>query len=280
MGFKSGAEGKGGGAPRKKAVSTGLLVTVIILAIVIGAWLFLEWRKSTLDEEIASLQTQIDVVNDDIRTAISEEESDFAVRAYLMAKSLFRGHETNSVLKELENNMILKNSDQSGERVVLKSFQHNSGAKTERNFDAGSATLTGAGNVTVTFDADTFDVMAQQIDVFKKSEMFENVKVGSTDRDDDGRIVFTLTMSVVGNDSTPYEGGGQVETPQEQAPAVPEEEVQAAEEQVEAETSETPAIIEAEQINPPQQVGGGTTTEEPIVEGAPEQVDANPSVQE
>jgi hypothetical protein len=127
------------------------------------------------------------------------------VRSQILEDELYRGYDSNAVLGEIENIMVLKESDNSGHRTVLKSFQYNSGSKTKKTFDDGEATLTGSGSITITADADTFDVMAQQIEAFKTSKYFDNIQVGTTDRDDMGRIIFTLTMDVVGSGASPYE---------------------------------------------------------------------------
>ncbi|PID52651.1 MAG: hypothetical protein CR972_00705 [Candidatus Moraniibacteriota bacterium] len=108
-------------------------------------------------------------------------------------------------VQESELNAIMENSDRSGGRVVLKSFEHNVGAYQKKNVNGVNTVVIGPGTVTISADADNFDVMAQQIEKFKNSEYFDKVSVGETDRDDSGRIIFTLTMSVTGSDKTPYE---------------------------------------------------------------------------
>ncbi len=220
------------GAPRKKTVSRGLLVAAGFLVVTMIAWFGLNMMEQKLEVEKLAIVEDVRATNAKVQTSLTPEASDFAVRAYAMEDEIYYGYEANDVLKIIEENMILKNSDQSGDRVVLKSFQYNSGAQTKKNFSAGDATIVGLGSVTISADADTFEVMAQQIDVFKnvgyinedkkellisdgededkatelaKVHYFTNVKIGTTDRDDYGRIIFTLTMSVVGYDKTPYE---------------------------------------------------------------------------
>jgi len=194
---------------RKKTVSSGLIIAATLLGLVIIIWVGLRMQNKSLDNKLAMLEADTLSINTQIGTALSEEASDSALRAYAMEKELYREYESNDILNEIENIMVLKSSN--GNRVVLKSFQYNAGAHTKKTFKDGNATITGAGSVTITADADTFDVMAQQIEAFKESSYFENVQVGTTDRDDSGRIVFTLTMDVVGYGKSPYESNNMAE---------------------------------------------------------------------
>ena len=179
-----------------------------------------------MDEEIASVNTQT-------QQALTADVSDFVVRARALDKEIYEGYDTNDILQEIERIMIKKDSDNSGNRVVLKSFQHNSGASEKKAVGNASVVTTGKGNITISADADTFDVMAQQIEVFKKSPFFDNVTVGTTDRDESGRIIFTLTMDVNAYNKTPYEKTYETtETPETEMPAVesPTEEISTQEE--------------------------------------------------
>ncbi|MEA3322764.1 MAG: hypothetical protein U9Q12_00935 [Patescibacteria group bacterium] len=205
LGFESTTDVKHKGAPRKKTVSRGLIVAFVLLLLVLLVFGGLKMYEKKLDAQKDGITAQITEQRTRLANALTPETADFIVRARVLEDELYRGYESNDILGEIEDIMILKESDQSGNRVVLKSFQYNAGAHTTKKFDAGNATITGAGSVTITADADTFDVMAQQIDAFKKSEYFDNVQVGTTDRDDFGRIIFTLTMDVVGYEKSPYE---------------------------------------------------------------------------
>jgi hypothetical protein len=198
VGFKNTAvEDDQGGAPRKRTISRALFVSFGVLVVVIASYGLLKLWESSLRSESDGLDGEITSVNDEIVKSLSGETSDFAVRSHVMDKELYRGYDTNDVFQEIERIMI--------PRVVLKSFQHDSGAHEKKTVGTVSSTITGQGKVTITADADTFDVMAQQIEVFKKSEYFENVKVGTTDRDDFGRIIFTLTMDVKPSTTSPYD---------------------------------------------------------------------------
>ncbi len=211
VGFQNTNEDSEEKKPRKKMVSRGLLISIAVLAFALLAWLGLSMWEKSLKGQVEDLRAQTMDINTQIGTTLSKDASDFAVRAHAMEKNLYHEYTVNDILHEVENIMI---RDESGNRVVLKSFQYNAGARTKKTFNAGSATITGAGGIVITADADTFDVMAQQIDVFKKSPFFSDVRVGTTDRDDAGRIVFTLTMNVATYDKSPYEnvGGDGVET--------------------------------------------------------------------
>jgi len=209
VGFQNTANEEKGKGRHKKTVASGLIIAAVLLGLVIIVWAGLKMQNKSLNNKLALLEENTRNVNTKISTALSEEASDSALRAYAMEKNLYTQYESNEILNEIENIMILKNAD--GNRVVLKSFQYNAGAHTKRTFKDGSATTTSAGTVTITADADTFDVMAQQIEAFKTSSYFEGVEVGTTDRDDSGRIVFTLTMNVVGYDKSPYESTDAIE---------------------------------------------------------------------
>jgi hypothetical protein len=265
-GFENTASTEKGGAPRKKTVSTGLWVVFIFLLLVIGAWLFLDMRNKSLKEDVKSLESQIMQANKDINTALSQKDADFAMRAYTMEKDLYRKYEVNDILDIIESIMVVQTTGSNiGDRVVLKSFQYGTGQKMNKASD--DATNVGAGSIIITADADSFDVMAQQIKAFKeahyvneellaqiKSEggieeeanvyYFNNVIVGSTDRDDLGRIIFTVTMDVIPFGTSPYENTDDivvVEQPKQETQAV---EVLQDEEMVNVTTEDTKVTVD------------------------------------
>lgn len=203
IGFKNTTD-EDQGAPRKRTVSRALLVAFGILAAVVITYGLLKLWESSLRSQSNALNQEIDSVNKEISSSLSGEVADFAVRSTVMEKELYRGYDTNDIFEEIENIMI--------PRVVLKSFQHDSGAHEKKTVGSVSSVITGQGKVTISADADTFDVMAQQIDMFKQSKYFTNVKVGTTDRDDSGRIIFTLSMDVQNSDTSPYDQGGTTTT--------------------------------------------------------------------
>lgn len=206
LGFKSTSDGGDHkGAPRKKTISRGLIVSFVLLFLVLLAFGGLKMYEKKLDAQKEDITRQVIDQRTLLANALTPETADFIVRAQALENKLYRNYESNDILDEIENIMIFKESDQSGNRVVLKSFQYNAGAHTTKKFDDGDATITGAGSITITADADSFDVMAQQIDAFKKSEYFNNVQVGTTDRDNSGRITFTLIMDVNRDGQSPYE---------------------------------------------------------------------------
>lgn len=204
VGFKSEASEEQKGVPRKRMVSRGLVVAFIVLVLT-GALLGgLKMWESNLNNEIKSLESQVIDTKKEMNDKLSDSDVlDFSQRAGYVEKELYRGHSTNEVLDEIESIMVL-NQD-TGNRVVLKSFEHNAGAYERKSVGDVSAVITGPGSITISADADNFDVMAQQIEKFKESEYFDNVAVGTTDRDDFGRVVFTLTMDVREFDQSPYE---------------------------------------------------------------------------
>lgn len=205
LGFKGTAPQAGARLPRKKMVAPALLITFGVLVIAGGIYGGLLLWHNALQKNVGKLSTEINNVNADIQAMVEGAAGDFGVRATTMQKDLYKDYETNDILREIERIMIKKSSDGSGNRVVLKSFQYNAGAYDKQAFGNTTRTVTGKGNVTISADADSFDVMAQQVEEFKKSDLFDAVKVGTTDRDDTGRIIFTLTMDVNRNDKTPYE---------------------------------------------------------------------------
>jgi hypothetical protein len=205
LGFDSTTSVEHRGMPRKKTVSRGLIVAFILLVLILLAFAGLKMFHNSLVKQKDAITVQISDEKKKLENSMTPEDADFVVRSQILEDELYRGYDSNAVLGEIENIMVLKESDNSGHRTVLKSFQYNSGSKTKKTFDDGEATLTGSGSITITADADTFDVMAQQIEAFKTSEYFDNIQVGTTDRDDMGRIIFTLTMDVVGSGASPYE---------------------------------------------------------------------------
>jgi hypothetical protein len=205
LGFQSSDVEEHKGTPRKKTISTGLIISFVLLVLV-GLTIFgMNIYNDKLKKELTGLQQQTQHTYSQISTALSDETADFVVRSVAMDKEIDKNYESNIILGEIEKIMILKSSDGSGLRTVLKSFQYNAGSKSTKPVATGETTITSSGTVTITADADNFDVMAQQIDAFKNSELFDNVEVGSTDREDTGRIIFTLTMNVVGGGVIPYE---------------------------------------------------------------------------
>lgn len=206
VGFKSTTDDEQEGAPRKKMVSRGLVIAFSFLVLVIVIYGLLKLWHGSLVSQSRDLDSRTTQINLDIQKSLAASDvADFASRADVMQNDLYRGYDTNDVLNEIQKIMILK---EGGPRVVLKSFEHNAGASEKKTNGNVSSVITGRGNVTISADADTFDVMAQQIEVFKKSDIFDNVVVGTTDRDDSGRIIFTLTMDVVGYEQSPYEKNG------------------------------------------------------------------------
>lgn len=192
VGFKNTATEDHGGAPRKKMVSQGLIITFMIFLVIAGITGGLYLWKNNLKAQATQLDAEIARVNTATSDAL-EEVAEFAVRSQALEDQIYRGYDTNDILREIENIMI--------PRIVLKSFQHNASSY-ERTTNKNVQTK---GSITISADADTFDVMAQQIEVFKKSPYFSDVKVGTTDRDDLGRIIFTLSMHVNDSEETSYD---------------------------------------------------------------------------
>ncbi len=205
LGFKNASTQQGAQARRKKMVAPALLITFGVLLIAGGTYGALLLWHNALQKKVSGLVREIGNVNVEIQKMVEGSVGDFGVRATTMQKDLYKDYETNDILQEIEQIMIKKSSDGSGHRVVLKSFQYNAGAYDKQAFGNTTRTVTGKGNVTISADADSFDVMAQQVEKFKESDLFDAVKVGTTDRDESGRIIFTLTMDVNRNDKTPYE---------------------------------------------------------------------------
>ena len=114
---------------------------------------------------------------------MNSEEADFYKRMDLARTNIYKKHSSVSVLNEIENVVV--------PRVVLLSFTH-------------SVDNRGLEQIIVTADADEFYLMAQQIEEFKKSEFFDNVRARDTSKDNVGRIVFTITANVVDTDYTLY----------------------------------------------------------------------------
>jgi len=205
LGFKNTSTQKSTQSSRKKMVAPALLITFGVLLIAGATYGGLLLWHNTLQKKVRMLVTDIGNVNADIQKMVEGRVGDFGVRAITMQKDLYKDYETNDILREIERIMIKKSSDGSGDRVVLKSFQYNAGAYDKQSFGNTERTVTGKGNVTISADADTFDVMAQQVEKFKESDLFDAVKVGTTDRNEYGRIIFTLTMDVNRHDESPYE---------------------------------------------------------------------------
>ena len=208
VGFTSEASEEQKGAPRKRLVSRGLVVVFLALLLALGAWGGLKMWEKNIQAKISTIESNIQNTRIEMQEKLSDSKvTEFAMRAEHLQKELYRGHSTNDVLEEIEQIMVLNRNenDEPTNRVVLKSFEHNSGAYTEQLIGDTTVVLTGPGTITISADADNFDVMAQQIEKFKQSEYFDNVAVGTTDRDDFGRIVFTLTMDVKSVKSSPYE---------------------------------------------------------------------------
>ncbi|XLQ20409.1 MAG: hypothetical protein ACKUBY_01350 [Candidatus Moraniibacteriota bacterium] len=230
IGFQSSSEKDNKVKARNKTVSKGTAMGTIFLLITIAAWFFLDMKQKSLEKEVAKIENEITAEGIAASNALSDEIKDIASRSYTMEKELYRGYDSNDILEILEKSMIKKSSDDSGNRVVLKSYQYSTGSSTKKQFKDGDATIKSLGSVTITADADTFDVMAQQIETLKnvgyvdeeileieqlkgddgddmlaKKYYFDNVKIGTTDRDDSGRIIFTLTMDVNRGNISPFE---------------------------------------------------------------------------
>lgn len=170
---------------RRKAQSSsfGVIIAFLILIVVIGVFGVMKFWQNKIDDEIDVYDKDIDEVNKSMQSLMVGEEADFYKRMDLVKKNIYKKHSAVSVLNEIENIMV--------SRVVLISFTH-------------SVDNRGLEQVVVTADADEFYLMAQQIEEFKKSKFFGNVRASDTSKDNVGRIVFTITADVIDSNYTLY----------------------------------------------------------------------------
>ena len=182
---------------RRKAQSSsfGIVIAFLILVIVIGVFGAMKFWKSALDEEIGGYDEQINEIKGKMQVVMNSEEADFYKRMDLVRTNIYKKHSSVAVLNEIENVIV--------PRVVLLSFMHSVDNQGEQ--------------IVITADADEFYLMAQQIEEFKKSEFFDNVRASDTSKDNVGRIVFTISADVVDKNYTLYSEDNQGMTQQQNA---------------------------------------------------------------
>lgn len=171
---------------RRKAQSSsfGVIIAFLVLVVVAGVFGVMKFWQSTLDKEIASHDTEIKKINDEMKGVMVSEEADFYKRMELAKTNIYKKHSSVAVLNEIENIVV--------PRVVLLTFVHSVDNQSEQ--------------IVITADADEFYLMAQQIEEFKKSDFFGNVRASDTSKDNVGRIVFTITADIVDSEYTLYSG--------------------------------------------------------------------------
>lgn len=185
---------------RRKAqsFSLGVIIVFLVLITVSGVFGVMKFWESALNEEIGGYDEQINEIKGNMQALMNGEEADFYKRMDLVKTNIYKKHSSVSVLNEIENVIV--------PRVVLLSFTHSVDIQGER--------------VIITADADEFYLMAQQIEEFKKSEFFDNVRASDTSKDNVGRIVFTISADVVDKNYTLYseENQGMIQHQQQNIP--------------------------------------------------------------
>ncbi len=226
---------------KSQSSSFGVIIAFLILIVVAGVFGVMKFWQSALDEEIAGYDEQINGkdgnggIKGEMQSLMSGEEADFYKRMDLVKKNIYKKHSSVSILNEIENIVV--------PRVVLLSLTH-------------SVDNRGLEQVVITADADEFYLMAQQIEEFKKSKFFGNVRASDTSKDNAGRIVFTITANVVDSDYTLYSENnqgmvqqnyqGDAQADEKTQPQVPVE-IQEGDENVEGEIQEENQVEDEEQ---------------------------------
>ncbi len=169
---------------KAQSFSLGIIIVFLILIVVASVFGVMKFWQSKLEEEIKGYVETIEGTENggeiglkgDMEVIMNSEEADFYKRMDLMKKNLYKKHSSVSVLNEIEKTVIPD--------VVLLSFSH-----TVENDSLE--------NIVIKADANTIELMAQQVERFKSNNFFGNVRVGDTSRDANGRIVFNITANVV-----------------------------------------------------------------------------------
>lgn len=171
---------------KRSLASTSLVIAFLLLLAVISTYGVFYYFVADLTEQKTNVEAKITETEQNISDAVASVAS-VLNKKNQFEKNMYREHATDEVLTKMQELMV--------PRIVLQSFDH---VLLERE---------GTYRVSVTADADNFDVMAAQIAAWKNSSFFSRVEIGDSERDDAGRIVFAadldltpLTQQVTGAD--------------------------------------------------------------------------------
>jgi Tfp pilus assembly protein PilN len=168
---------------RKKPFPMGLLIVLLLLVVVAGAFGVLKFWTNYLNETITLQEEKIKSEKDAMMKKMNGKSADFYQRTKVLENDIYKKHSSNVVLTKIEEIMV--------PRVVLLSFSHD----VEKNNDE---------KISITADADEFEFMAQQVAKFKESDFFGNVRVNDVGRNKKSRIVFTIEADIVSKEDSMF----------------------------------------------------------------------------
>jgi len=162
---------------KERILTSGMAIAFIILLLTFGALLGVKWYGNGLAVRLTALKNQIAEESKQFSDPKAIRLVDFYERMRIMeAASQYTSQEPVRILQEFERSMV------SG--VTLTSY-HQTNDQTS-----------GAVMIVVEAVADNLDAMAKQILRVKQSPLFSNIIVGESVRTTEGKISFTMTVSV------------------------------------------------------------------------------------
>lgn len=160
---------------KKSLASTGLVIVFLLLVLVIAAYGILFLINGGLSNKITSLDQGITQQQNEIDEAV-KSVAGTVTKKIEIEKKAYAGIPTDVILTQFQDMMV--------PRIVLKTFEHSYIVSDSIH------------RINLTADADNFDVVAAQVKIWKESPLFARVTVGESDRDDEGRIVFSMEFDL------------------------------------------------------------------------------------
>jgi hypothetical protein len=159
-----------GTAKKATATDKGVLIAlaIFIFTLLVFGSLFLYTK--TLDGKVASISKEIDAETLSLAAKNVDGVADFQKRLENIDSNISSKRDPNDALKRLGASMV--------PGAVIISFKLNSG------------------NGSIDFQADNFQTAAKQIVGFKKEGNFNNVAVTKIDREQSGKIIISLSISL------------------------------------------------------------------------------------
>ncbi len=158
---------------KKVAINSSFLISILILVVSFSILFGLKiWRSST-ESEVNSIKDQINKELESLGEENINRVADFQRRVGELEVSLSENKNPQEIMAKVESLMI--------PGVVLTAYNYNSEEKILK----------------LEAVCDSFKIIAEQILSLKSSSYFEDVRVPSTSRDEEGRINFSVESKMV-----------------------------------------------------------------------------------
>lgn len=162
---------------KERLLTGGMAIAIIILLMTFAALFATKWYGHGLNVRLTALKNQIAAESQHFDNEQANRLVDFYERLRIMGGAQRSANqEPARILQEFERTMV--------PGVVLTAYRQTNDH------------VSGATTVVAEADADNLDAMAKQILRVKQSSLFSGVTVGESVRTTEGKIKFTMTVSV------------------------------------------------------------------------------------